>query len=64
MGKLKELFDAVGAVPENAWGFLVLVLAAGLALAAHWCHGVDHDLYNVASGLGMTGAAVMHAKKD
>jgi hypothetical protein len=58
----KDALDAVGRVPENAWGYGVLILAAILALAAHSTG--DKDLYGVASAYGMTGAAIMHAKKD
>jgi hypothetical protein len=62
MEKLKELVNAIGTVPENAWGYAVLILAAVLALVAHGTG--DKDLYGVASAYGMTGAAIMHAKKD
>lgn len=62
MDKLEKIMDAFGRVPENAWGYGVLLLAAVLALIAHGT--ADKDLYGVASAYGMTGAAIMHAKKE
>jgi hypothetical protein len=62
MDKLKNLIEAVANVPENAWGFLVLMVAAMLAVLAHTTG--DKDLFGSAAGFAMTGAAIMHAKKD
>lgn len=62
MEKLKALVESVALIPENAWGCFVLVLAAGLAVLAHTSG--DKDLFGTAAGFAMTGAAIMHAKKD
>jgi hypothetical protein len=59
---IKDGLDAIGRIPENAWGYGVLILAGALALVAHGTG--DKDLYGIVSGMGMTGAAIMHAKKD
>lgn len=59
---IKDCLDAIGRIPENAWGYGVLILAGCLALVAHGTG--DKDLYGIVSGMGMTGAAIMHAKKD
>ncbi len=62
MDKLKGFIEAIAAVPENAWGCAVIVLAGVLAVIAHTTG--DKDLFGSASGFAMTGAAIMHAKKD
>lgn len=59
---IKEAFSTLGNIPENAWGFGIIAIAAMLALVAHGTG--DKDLFGLASGTGMTGAAIMHAKKE
>ena len=52
--------EALGLIADNAWAFMLFLLAAVVALVAHY--GGDKDLMQFATGITMTGAAVMHGK--
>lgn len=51
-------------IGDNVWAFLLFVLAAALAVLAHFMP--DKDLMQFAGSIAMTGAAVFHSreKKD
>jgi hypothetical protein len=49
-------------IADNVWAFGLFVLAAALAVTAHF--GADKDLYTFAGTVAMTGAALFHGKGD
>jgi len=50
------------AIPDNGYAFLLFIVAAGLAMLAHF--GGDKDLFTFAGTVAMTGAALFHGKSD
>ncbi len=52
----------MNSLADNSYAFLLFVIAAGLAITAHFGH--DHDLFVFAGTVAMTGAALFHGKSD
>ena len=49
-------------IADNVWAFCLFVLAAGLAVTAHF--GNDKDLFTFAGTVAMTGAALFHGNGE
>jgi hypothetical protein len=49
-------------IADNVWAFGLFLLAAGLAVTAHF--GNDKDLYTFAGTVATMGAALFHVKPE
>jgi hypothetical protein len=58
---LKGLLDCLGGIANNVYAFLLILLAAVVAVFAHFGH--DKDLLGFASTIAMTGAALFQGKQ-
>jgi hypothetical protein len=52
----------MNSLADNSYAFLLFIVAAALAVMAHFGH--DKDLFTFAGTVAMTGAALFHGKND